>query len=354
MFTIQSLPKSPFLSSEFPDTLAVDSQDDVFDVTVLCQSKQIFQTRIYAYNNKATLTNLREVIEDYMREHDIMSKTFSIVLSATDAPDQATTGNFTVIYCNYKLHARTTNFFDTHFLTIRTSFLVNYHETQELSWYQTETPEDEDVYTEFLVKTADGLKTYKVMDRADNRDMESEEFIPGQMFEDLIRDNDELKDAQPQDLLSITVHRGKRVMTFYITQATPNLSFQFRNCFNCIEYVHLFAATTLKTDVDRSEATCNGETQFYDQQTTKTNEVNITTLSLEHALWLNQLVESHQVKNAENMKPVLISDITSEISDETNSVNKLKFSWRYSDNSHTLETTSNNRIFTDPYTPQFN
>lgn len=354
MFTIQSLPKSPFLSSEFPDTLAVDSQDEVFSVTVFCGNKQIFQTQIYAYNHNATLVNLREVIEDYMRENNIMSHTFSITLAALDEPDQASTGNFDVIYCNYKLHARTSDFFDTHFLTTRTSFLLNYYETQELSWYQTEEPEDEDVFTEFLVKTADGLKTYKTMDRGDNSEMESEQFIPGQMFEDLMRENDDLKDAQPQDLLSITVHRGKRVMTFYITQASPDLSFQFRNCFNCIEYVHLFAATTLKTDVDRSEATCNRTTQFYDQQTTHTHEVNITTHSLEHALWLNQLMESHQVKNGANMKPVLISDITSEISDETNAVNKLKFSWRYADNSLTLETTHHNRIFTDPYTNQFN
>lgn len=141
-------------------------------------------------------------------------------------------------------------------------------------------------------------------------------------------------------------------MTFYITKGQPQETFIFRNCFNCLETAHVFAATTLKTDTDRSEATCNNQTTFYDQQTTHAHEVNITTLSLEHALWLNQLLESHKVTGL-NGNAILISDITSEISDETNATNKLKFTWKFSDNSLSLETPHPDKIFTEQYNPQF-
>ena len=170
---------------------------------------------------------------------------------------------------------------------------------------------------------------------------------------------DALEDQTPsfsrsngEDLLSFTVHRGKRSMTFYITKRQPQETFIFRNCFNCLETAHVFAATTLKTDIERSEATCNNQTTFYDQQTTHAHEVNITTLSLEHALWLNQLLEPHKVTDCKE-NAILISDITSEISDETNVTNKLKFTWRFSDNSLSLETPTPDKIFTEHYTPQF-
>ena len=51
-------------------------------------------------------------------------------------------------------------------------------------------------------------------------------------------------------------------MTFYITKSQPQETFIFRNCFNCLETAHVFAATTLKTDIDRSEATCNTPNHF--------------------------------------------------------------------------------------------
>ena len=147
-------------------------------------------------------------------------------------------------------------------------------------------------------------------------------------------------------------YRGKRSMTFYLAKETPQLMLNFRNCFNCLETAYIYAATTLKTDIDRSEATCNNQTTFYDQQTTHAHEVNITTLSLEHALWLNQLLESHKVTDRKG-NAILISDITSEISDETNATNKLKFTWRFSDNSLSLETPHPDKIFTEQYNPQF-
>lgn len=331
MITIDSLPISPFLTSDIPDSINISSQDDQITVTVYHGTTQIFTTDLYPYNGKAQLVNLREIIEDYMRENGLQCGTFSVNVSS-DA-DQATTGDFIAVYCNYKIPNRSADFFEIHFLTTRTSFLIHPDETQALSWYQNETPDDSNVYTEFLVKTDEGMKTYKKMDRPDNGTFETDYIVPQKLFETLQKEQTDAVGT----LLSMTVHRGKRTITFYITNETPDHSFLFRNCFNCIEYAHLYAATTLKADVDRSEATCNGTTQFYDQQTTHTHEVNVTTLSLEHALWLTQLMESHEVKDNATAKPILITDITAEISDETNAVNKLKFSWRYADNSLTLK-----------------
>ena len=349
MLTIQKIQSSPCFTSDIPDALQINADYDSVAVDVLCEKKPIFSTTLYTYNTKATFTNFREIIEEYMRENDITATLFSINVQAGQ---EQTETRATFIYNSIKLETNVLTFLKTNFLTTRTSYLIPYNGEPYLSWYQEETLDDNECFTDLVIRTGKEIKTYRLQDRADDSVMQTEIFIPDQMLDALEDQTPSFSRSNGEDLLSFTVHRGKRSMTFYITKRQPQETFIFRNCFNCLETAHVFAATTLKTDIDRSEATCNNQTTFYDQQTTHAHEVNITTLSLEHALWLNQLLESHKVTDRKG-NAILISDITSEISDATNANNKLKFTWRLSDNSLSLETPTPDKIFTEQYNPQF-
>ena len=349
MLTIQKIQSSTCFTSSIPDALQINADYDSVAVDVFCGKKPIFSTTLYTYVSKASLTNLREIIEEYMRDNDLSTAFISIVVQARDDHDET---NATFIYSTIKLQTDPSSFLKTHFLTTRTSYLIPYNGEPYLSWYQEEKPDDNDCYTDIVIRTGNEIKTYRLQDRADDSAMQTEIFIPDQMLDALEDQTPSFSRSNGEDLLSFTVHRGQRSMTFYITKSQHQETFIFRNCFNCLETAHVFAATTLKTDIVRSEATCNNQTTFYDQQTTHAHEVNITTLSLEHALWLNQLLESHKVTDRKG-NAILISDITSEISDEANATNKLKFTWRFSDNSLSLETPTPDKIFTEQYNPQF-
>ena len=349
MLTIQKIQSSPCFTSDIPDALQINADYDSVAVDVLCEKKPIFSTTLSTYNTKATFTNSREIIEEYMRENDITATLFSINVQAGQ---EQTETRATFIYNSIKLETNVLTFLKTNFLTTRTSYLIPYNGEPYLSWYQEETLDDNECFTDLVIRTGKEIKTYRLQDRADDSVMQTEIFIPDQMLDALEDQTPSFSRSNGEDLLSFTVHRGKRSMTFYITKRQPQETFIFRNCFNCLETAHVFAATTLKTDIDRSEATCNNQTTFYDQQTTHAHEVNITTLSIEHAIWLNQLFESHKVTDRKG-NAILISDITSEISDETNANNKLKFTWRLSDNSLSLETPTPDKIFTEQYNPQF-
>lgn len=67
MLTIQKLQSSPCFSSDIPDALQINADYDSVDVDVFCGNKPIFSTTLYTYNTKATFTNFREIIEEYMR-----------------------------------------------------------------------------------------------------------------------------------------------------------------------------------------------------------------------------------------------------------------------------------------------
>ena len=117
--------------------------------------------------------------------------------------------------------------------------------------------------------------------------------------------------------------------------------------------------TTAKTDVDRSLAVINGKSQFYNQSTAKTYEVEATRLTSDEAAWIDQLFSSYDVFRIEPdatnpdeplvLAPVLITDCTCEIHDGDEKLNTVKFTWRHTDNRPIVRLSASPGIFTSPY-----
>ena len=122
-------------------------------------------------------------------------------------------------------------------------------------------------------------------------------------------------------------------MTFYVTDETPDIVFSFRNAFNVIENAELYAVTTIKQKVEHSEANCQRNRIFYDRSTEYTYEVETAALPYEEAVWLQQLVASHNVTKDE--REILITDSEAEISDSDSETNRHKFTYKFARNEQT-------------------
>ena len=100
-------------------------------------------------------------------------------------------------------------------------------------------------------------------------------------FEDI--NEEELLNNFPQGvsgkLLSVTLFRGKRTFTFFLTDEVPTLSLIFQNEFNVNDTLYLTAQTKRKVSLDRSFAVCCGQSSAYDDNTEIEYESETSSLS---------------------------------------------------------------------------
>jgi hypothetical protein len=79
--------------------------------------------------------------------------------------------------------------------------------------------------------------------------------------------------------------------------------------------------------------------QFYDETVKVKHEVETAPLTYDEAMWLNQMLTSKLVKRPMDdgeEAEVLISDISSEVTDADKELIRLKFSWKYADGTERL------------------
>ena len=120
--------------------------------------------------------------------------------------------------------------------------------------------------------------------------------------------------------------------SLFICDMPDFLEFRFKNCFNCPESVFISGSSVMKTEVSRDLAVCAGQAMQYNQQTTRTYEHTTAPLTRMEAAAAAQFLESRSVSVVVDGKeyPVIITDHTSEVSNDDSSVNSLKFTWRFS------------------------
>ena len=161
-------------------------------------------------------------------------------------------------------------------------------------------------------------------------------------------------------LLRFIVSCGQRSISCFVNYLlNDSETFYFRNCFNVWDWATLPAATTAKTDVDRSVAIINGKSRFYNQSTAKTYEAQTGPLTSDEAEWIDQLFSSYDVFRIEPdatndvdpllLAPILITDCTCEVQNGDEKLNTVKFTWRYTDNRPIVRLSASRGIFTSTY-----
>lgn len=144
-----------------------------------------------------------------------------------------------------------------------------------------------------------------------------------------------------------------------------NVPIFYLNCFGVVEHLALPRTTTVKVKTDRSLASLGKTSQFYDISTSKEYEVESGPLTSDECLQFEQMLTSPSVRipfgygcdkydsDFDALRPILITDYTCEMSDSDEKLNKVKFTWRFADNTPTMEKPSTPGIFDDKFNPVF-
>ena len=146
-------------------------------------------------------------------------------------------------------------------------------------------------------------------------------------------------------LLSVTIHCGERLATFFINPALAEvIPFYYLNHFDVIKQLSLLRITTEKVKTDHSVATLGKNSRFYDVTTSKKYEVESAPLTSDECLQVKQLFTLPTVRipfdiysvlygtNFDALTTILITDFTSEISGTNEKLNTVKFTLRFAVN----------------------
>ena len=118
----------------------------------------------------------------------------------------------------------------------------------------------------------------------------------------------------------------------------------------------VFGSTTLKTECSAKEAVCSGVTSFYDREVTRKYEVTTRAMTLSEARHFNDFLTSNRILYIippDQDYDVLISDITSEISDNATEKVRMKFSWRFADNTDWRTFSDSKEVFNKVFRDAF-
>lgn len=358
-------PTGTILSSQIGDIpLYVDGTFVDVRLTGMGNSP-ILSERYYAYGGNVTLYDLGSLIENEMRTSGIAYGEFTLaLLNAAGAVVDSHT--YKVLYCDrYTVCTDTEKFLAENFLTTLQHRRVAPGDTTSLF---------------FFVKSGENNTPNVAVRFRLNGNAVTAPFRTSLGTSQTAADNGvrQINISQQQlirlykaafaptadtfiEVVSMTVCVGQRSATLYVDRSLDMMrdAFMFRNCFNVWDAAILPRTTKAKTDVERSTAVVNTRSQFYNQRTTQTFEVETGPITSDEAEWIDQLFTSYSVMRVEAnacseddpflLVPILISDSTCEVSDTDEKPNTVKFTWRYEDNRPIVRLSASPGIFTQEY-----
>ena len=319
--------------------------------------KDIFTTTIYAYDGKASLINIVEVIESYMINTNQVFTAFTMYFNKADGTN-VNSFNINTLYCSHIIKGDVATFATKHFLTTLPTMRVPRHTDTFLSFLHGQ--ESSFINTHCVFTDTDGnIQNKTISMRGLITDDIGVTTIP--INYDAIVKLLKISVSNVDKVLSYTVEFNGRFCTYYVTDDTPNIAFSFKNCFNVDETIYLNAVTTTKTKVNRSMAISQGRHSFYDQTVDKTYEVETAPLTQAEAEWVEQLFMSHSVRlgtasDPDSLPKVIITESTCEIGDNDEQLHKVKFTWQFVEQRphlHAQLNDSDSRIFTTEYNSVF-
>ena len=133
-----------------------------------------------------------------------------------------------------------------------------------------------------------------------------------------------------------SVTMGMRQAFFYVMPHEKVRTFAYRNPFGCIEYISVPAAENLRTETQKSTASCGDDIIPYDIAHTRTYEEQTPVLMRDEMGRLEELFTSPQVFlvttdnfGAVSGQPVIIDTYEFKNTDGVGEGNSAKFEWRF-------------------------
>ena len=353
---------SIYLTSQLPEEISFETDADSLKVTIYVNNYKVFSSDYYPYYEEVTIRDIRSLVEAFMEERKLCLGTMKIEAAETvqTKPDitydddgnihynydnqseetiTETVDNIKLVYSRFKTTDESSDFLNSYFLTNRKSAMIPKFGQLNLSNY---TRANASGFNKALIYYSRNANPGVVSTYRNN--MSSVQSTTEKIVTATLTYRS-FKQIVDQALgISCKVHGveyqiGDREFNIFFTDEEPTDVFSFYNAFNIEERAYLFGATTIKTEIDRSEAVCGEYTHFYDEKVKTKYEVETAPLTIDEAKWLNQMLTSNLVKHAMDdgsFEEVLISNITSEVTNSDKDMIRLKFSWKYADGNEWL------------------
>lgn len=349
-------------SSDLPD-ISVFTDHGFADVRLMYGGSELLSGRFYAVNSTVTIREIAPLVEQAL-SGDTEFNTGDFTIEA-EAEGEAASESFTAMFCN-----RGTGLYDPavwlteNFLTTVQSRRIAPDGWLSLSWYTTA---KEGIVLHVLTTFLDdngNRRTYRWLHSGNGMIAHADGIRSILLHLDEIRNalKEKCKVSNPT-LLSFTVQRGNRMATYYVDPALSGVPvFHFVNCFNMLEQLPIQGVTTSKIKADRSVASLGNRSQFYDETVSKEYEVQTGPLTSDECELMELMLTSREVRipfgegsdyetDFYAMRPILITDFTSEISDGDDKLNSVKFTWRFTDNLPYISMPETPGIFNDKFNP---
>ncbi|MCH5331874.1 MAG: hypothetical protein J1E33_05655 [Alistipes sp.] len=338
------------------DNVIIVSDADTVDVTIAADGSTILRSRYFLTDNAVTITNLRELIELYIRENTD-GNTVSVFISASTSNEEADT-DLKVMYCDRDIgNVDFAAWLNQNFLSVAPFHRIATSDVVSLSWYS-EDADSGPVSIQFKYFNSDGI-----LDCDEYFDSFSGEVGDVINYDFYVKDWIDSMLSPGQTLASVTLRVGDRSTTMFVDQSLQSARrFAFRNCFNIVETLPILCTTTTKAIADRSIASVGRTSMFYDVKNTIAYETETAPLSVDECILIEQLCLSHKVKilwddttetDFDALPEILITDFTCEISDTIHSLNRVKFTWQFADHCPKIALPSTPGIFYDTYNQVF-
>lgn len=357
-------PQGIILSSAVGEiTVAVEGE--YVDVTLTATGGiVILSERYYAHGGYVTLYDLGSLIESEMNKSGQSCADFTLRVFTDSVNNKADFCVLHILYCDrFTVCTDIPAFLRENFLTTLSMRRVAPGSTLSLFFYAEQGESIAyNVAHSFRKAGSDAILQHTIIADSGKTAASSGVVQINISLSSVIADAASFATARLGDitLLSFTIRCGQRSISCFVDYSLDDReTFYFRNCFNVFDFVTLPVLTTAKTDVDRSLAVINGKSQFYNQSTAKTYEVEASRLTSDEAGWIDQLFSSYDVFRIEQdatnpdeplvLAPVLITDCTCEIQDGDEKLNTVKFTWRHTDNRPIVRLSASPGIFTSPY-----
>ncbi|MCH5346138.1 MAG: hypothetical protein J1E63_03455 [Muribaculaceae bacterium] len=338
------------------DNVFIFSDADAVDVTIAADGTNILRSRYFLTDNTVSISNLRELIELYIRENTD-NNIVSVFISASTSNEEADT-DLKVMYCDRDIgNVDFAAWLNQNFLSVAPFHRVAPSDVVRLSWYS----EDADtgpVSILFKYFNSDGI-----LDCDEYFDSFSGEVGEVINYDFFVKEWIDSMLSPVQTLVSVTLRVGDRSVTLFVDQSLNSARrFAFRNCFNIVETLPILCTTIAKATSDRSIASVGRSALFYDVKNAISYDTETAPLSVDECILIEQLCLSHKVKiiwddstesDFDALPEILITDFTCEISDSLHSLNRVKFTWQFADSCPKFSLPPTPGIFSDTYNPVF-
>lgn len=323
---------------------------------------RIFREVYWPYNGSFTIWDVSYVFENFMRSTGAVVLD-DVTIKAYHRGALQAIASLNVIYCEALSESGSSDF-ERNFLTTSASrrvapdsmvFLFAYGDdvTHYSISYQYRIAGDE--YTIFSDEITD-------LSPEEYDNLKSIRFHQNKIQFDARNKNPNVSYWWQIEVVGFVVTCGRRSARFVVDKSlNDGITFYFRNCFNCPDFITLKAVTKSKTEVSRSLAKFGARAVFYDQVNEKNYDVETAPLLTSEAEFIDQLISSTEVykiipQDDDNFiaQLILITDSTCEISDDDN-LDTIKYTWRYADNRlhKSIQADSLLRIFTYQFNQSF-